>query len=127
MGTLKMIHMGCAMLSLAGFTVRGLWMLADSPRLQHKWVKITPHIIDTLLLGSALVLAVQLHMSPTQHPWLLAKILALVVYIGLGTVALKRGKTKSVRGIAWVAALLVFSYILVVATTKSPWGYLALM
>ncbi|TQV85718.1 regulator SirB [Exilibacterium tricleocarpae] len=127
MGTLKIIHMSCALLALAGFTLRGVWMLADSPLLQRRWVKIAPHIIDTLLLGSALVLAVQMHLSPTQQPWLLAKILALVLYIGLGTVALKRGKTKTVRGVAWVAALMVFGYIMVVATIKSPWGYLALL
>jgi len=117
---LKTIHVACALLSISGFMLRGILMLRDSAMLQMRLIKIAPHIIDTLLLGSAIWLAVQYGLSPGDNPWLLAKIVALLVYIGLGTVALKRGKTKQIRFVAWLAALLVFAYIVAVAVTKSP-------
>ena len=120
MELLKTIHVACALLSISGFMLRGILMLRDSAMLQMRLIKIAPHIIDTLLLGSAIWLAVQYGLSPGDNPWLLAKIVALLVYIGLGTVALKRGKTKQIRFVAWLAALLVFAYIVAVAVTKSP-------
>ncbi len=120
MELVKTIHVGCALLSIIGFTVRGILMMRDSVILQMRFTKIAPHIIDTLLLGSAIWLAVQYGLGPGDNPWLMAKIIALLVYIGLGTVALKRGKTKQVRVFAWLAALLVFAYIVAVAVTKMP-------
>jgi len=120
MELVKTIHVGCALLSIFGFTVRGVLMLRDSAILQMRLLKIAPHTIDTLLLGSAIWLAVQYGLSPADNPWLMAKIIALLVYISLGTVALKRGKTNKVRSIAWVAALVVFAYIVAVAVHTSP-------
>lgn len=117
---LKHIHMTFAVLSGALFLVRGLWMLAESKRLEQRWVKIAPHVIDTLLLGSAIGLAVWSSQYPGQSPWLSAKLAALVAYIGLGTVALKRGRTRQVRAMAFVGALACFAYILAVAVTKNP-------
>lgn len=117
---LKHIHMTFAVLSGALFLVRGLWMLAESKRLEQRWVKIAPHVIDTLLLGSAIGLAVWSSQYPGQSPWLSAKLVALVAYIGLGTVALKRGRTRQVRALAFVGALACFAYILAVAVTKNP-------
>jgi len=119
MELVKTIHVGCALLSILGFTFRGILMMRDSAMLQMRLFKIAPHIIDTLLLGSAIWLAVQYGISPGENPWLIAKIIALLVYIGFGTVALKRGKTKQIRVITWFAALLVFAYIVAVAVTKS--------
>lgn len=117
---LKHLHMTFAVLSGAFFLLRGIWMLSGSTLLQRRWVRIAPHIIDTLLLASAVVLAVWSSQYPLQQPWLTAKVIALVAYIGLGTVALKRGSTPQVRGIAFVAALACFGYILAVAVTKNP-------
>lgn len=117
---LKHIHMTFAVLSGALFLVRGLWMLADSGYLQQRWVKIAPHAIDTLLLASAIGLAVWSSQYPGQSPWLTAKLVALVAYIGLGTVALKRGRTRQVRVLAFAGALACFGYILAVAVTKNP-------
>ncbi len=123
LSAVKSLHMTCAALSFTGFFLRGLWMLQQSTRLQQRWVKTLPHIIDALLLGSAIVLAVGLHFSPLHHPWLATKIVALLLYIGLGMVALRFGSTLRVRGIAWVLALLTFVHIVGVAITKSPLGY----
>ena len=120
MGIVKTLHMACALLSITGFFARGLLMIKDSPLLQARFVKIAPHIIDTVLLVSAIVLASQWGLAALQMPWLLAKIVALIVYIVLGMIALRRGRTKSVRVVAWLAALAVFAYIVSVAVTKNP-------
>ncbi|UZE95061.1 SirB2 family protein [Alkalimarinus alittae] len=116
---LKHIHLTCILLTFILFSIRGFWMLTGSSKLQLKWVKIAPHVVDTCLLLSAISLAVILQISPFVHGWLMAKIVGLVVYILLGTVALKRGKTKAVRSTAFVVALLTFAYIVKVAITKS--------
>ena len=117
---LKHIHMTFAMLSGALFLLRGCWMMADSALLQRRWVKIAPHLIDTLLLASALGLAAWGGLYPIAQSWLTAKVVALVLYIVLGTVALKRGKTKGVRVAAFAGALAAFGYIVAVAVTKQP-------
>ena len=121
--SLKHFHMGCAAASGALFLLRGAWMLRASPALGQRWVKIVPHLIDTALLVSAITLAVWSGQSPGSHPWLMAKLCALVAYIVLGTIALKRGKTLAVRATAFVAAVLVFAYIVAVAVTRQPWPF----
>jgi uncharacterized membrane protein SirB2 len=122
---LKHFHMTCAALSGGFFLVRGCWMLAGSPLLQRRWVKIAPHVVDTLLLASAIGLALWSHQLPGQQPWLSAKVAALVVYILLGAVALTYGRTKPVRAAAFVAALACFAYIVAVAVTRNPRVFLA--
>lgn len=119
----KAIHVSCIVLSFSGFFVRGIWMLQGSAKLRQRWVKSVPHIIDTLLLASAIVLAVQMRISPLEHPWLMAKIIALLVYIGVGMVALRFGRNRNVRLGAWVFGLLTFLYIVSVALTKSVLGW----
>jgi len=125
MGTIKIIHISCALLSFVGFFVRGVWMLQYSALLQQRWVKVTPHIVDTLLLSSAVMLAVAWRISPLEQPWLMAKIIALVVYIGLGVVALRFGRNKNIRLSAWLLGLLTFTYIVSVAISKSAAGFFA--
>lgn len=117
---LKSLHIGCAAISYVLFFMRGIWSWRNSPRLQRRWVKIAPHLVDTLLLASAIVLAMQLNISPFNSPWLLAKIVALLLYIGLGTIAIKRGKTPRIRLLAWLAAQLVFCYIVATAIAHDP-------
>jgi uncharacterized membrane protein SirB2 len=115
----KYIHQAAAALTLTLFFVRGVWMLTDSPRLAQRWVRTVPHINDTVLLAAALYLAYQ----TGWHAWIGAKIIALFVYVGVGMVALHAGRSKSVRAVAWLAALVVFFYIVAVAMTKEilPW------
>ncbi|SFC60561.1 SirB2 family protein [Massilia yuzhufengensis] len=117
---LKHIHMTFAILSGLLFLVRGTWMLSGSQRLQARWVKIVPHIVDTLLLVSAIGLVVVSGQYPGQAPWLTAKLVALVGYIVLGVIALKRGRTQQVRTAAFFGALACFAYIVAVAVTKNP-------
>lgn len=122
---LKQLHLTTVALTLALFVLRGVWMMADSPRLQARWVRIVPHVNDTLLLASGIGLAVLIQQYPLVHGWLTAKLFALVVYVVLGTIALKRGRTRHQRIAAWIAALSVFGYIVAVAHTHSPLPLLA--
>ena len=123
---IKSVHQLCALTSLSLFILRGIWMLQESPRRARRWVKILPHAVDTALLASAVALALMLRQDPLTHAWLSAKLVALLVYIGLGLVALHYGKTKGVRATAWIGALAVFAYIVSVALTHNPLGFLAL-
>lgn len=125
MDWLKTLHIACAALSVAGYVARGVLMWRDSPRRAARFVRIAPHIIDTLLLASAIALAVRLQQYPFVHGWLTAKVLALAAYIVLGSIGLKYGKTRAVRRAAWVAALLTFGYIVAVATTRQPLPWIA--
>ena len=119
----KTLHVGCAALSIAGFAARGALMLADSPLLQHRFVRIAPHVVDTVLLASALWLAWFLGQIPFVHAWITAKVIALLAYIALGTVALRRGRTRAIRATAFVGALAAVAYIVAVALTRDamPW------
>ncbi len=127
MGVIKTIHLSCVIFSFAGFFIRGIWMMNDSGILQRRWVKIAPHLIDTLLLVSAIILAYQMRISPLEHSWLMAKIIALLAYIGIGSVALKQGRSKQVRVSAWLLGLATFMYIVSVALTKSVLGWFVLI
>ena len=118
--SLKIVHVSCVVASYALFVVRGLWMMRESPHLQQPWVRILPHVVDTILLASAVALAVMSHQYPLANGWLTAKVAGLLIYIALGTVALKRGKTRRVRVTAWLAAQAVFVYIVAVAITRQP-------
>ncbi len=115
---LKWLHVASVAASGAGFLARGALMLADSPLLRMRVVRVVPHIIDTVLLASAIALAVLARLSPLQHTWLATKIIALLLYIFLGTVALKRGRTRRVRATAFAAAVAVFAYIVSVALQR---------
>jgi uncharacterized membrane protein SirB2 len=121
---LKHLHVGAVIASLALFGLRGAWTLFAPDRLGRTWVGIVPHVVDTVLLGSALWLAAQLP-AGAGGAWLAAKVGGLVVYVVLGSIALKRGRTRGVRAAALAAALVVFAYIASVAVTKSPLGFLA--
>lgn len=119
---LKHLHMTLALLTFISFFTRGIWMWRSSSLLHKRVVKILPHIIDTLLLISALVLAFHLRLTPGTNPWLMAKIVAVIIYIALGTVAFKHPQA-SVRKSAWLASLAVFAYIVTVAITKNPFVF----
>lgn len=120
--TVKTLHQAAVALSLAGFFARGLGGLAGAAWVRGRAAKSVPHVIDTVLLLSALALAWMLRLNPLATPWLAAKIVALLVYIGLGVVALSPKRSLKARIVAWLAALASFSYIVSVALTKSPLG-----
>lgn len=112
--------MALAGLSLAGFILRAVWMWQGSPRLQARATRVLPHVIDTALLAAGVIMLIQLSAPPWQFPWLMAKLGALLCYIVLGSVALKRGPNRTVRGIAALAAIGVFAYMVRTAVEHDP-------
>ena len=117
---IRAVHVACAALSVAGFAARGVLMLRGSPWLGLRFVRVAPHVVDTLLLASAVWLAWFLGQVPFVHGWITAKIGALLAYIVLGSVALKRGRTRRVRAAAFAASLATVAYIVWVALTRDP-------
>ena len=120
MPLLKVIHLTAVVASFALFFLRGIWLLRGSPVMRQRWMKIAPHSIDTVLLASAIALAWQLGVTPFNSPWLAAKIIALLVYIGLGMLAFRFARSRAQRLAAWLAAMLVFGYIVSAAVTHDP-------
>ncbi|NWG38960.1 MAG: SirB2 family protein [Hydrogenophilaceae bacterium] len=118
---LKTLHLTTVAITLSLFLLRGAWRLMDSTRLNQKWVKVVPHANDAILLASAIGMIIIAKLNPLQHGWLMAKIIALLAYIVLGTIALKRGKTPLQRNLAFIGALAVFGYMLAVAVSKQVW------
>jgi uncharacterized membrane protein SirB2 len=112
----KQLHVAAVIVSWTLFFLRGAWMIADSPRLAARWVRVVPHVNDTVLLAAGVYLATLVGLQP----WIVAKLVALVGYILIGMVAITRGKTRAVRIAAWIAAQCVFLYIVAVALRKNP-------
>ena len=118
---LKHLHIASVVLSFALFLLRGAWMLVGSPLLGSRFSRIAPHVVDTILLASAIGLTVVLRQYPLAQDWLTAKVVALVAYIVLGSIALKRGQTRAGRRAAFVAAIVVFCWIVMTARARAPW------
>jgi len=118
---LKMIHVSSVVISYSLFFLRGVWSMQNSIYLQQRWVKVLPHIIDTVLLTSAIALAILIQQDPMNHAWLTAKVVGLLLYILLGMVAMRFGQSRKTRIAAWIAAQCVFIYIVLVALSKNPW------
>jgi uncharacterized membrane protein SirB2 len=123
---IRSFHETSVALSVTGFFVRGAAGLAGAQWVRGRVAKTLPHLVDTALLVSALMLVTLLRLNPFAAPWLIAKMSGLVLYIGLGMVALRPTIAKPVRAAAWVAALAAVGWIVSVAFTKTPWGFLAL-
>lgn len=116
----KHLHMLCALLSISGFILRGFWMFTNSPMREKHWVKTLPHIIDTLLLASAITLTFLIQQYPFIDTWVTVKIFALLTYIALGLVALRFGKNKIQQSGAFLLAVLTFCYIVLLARSHNP-------
>ena len=124
---IKAVHVAAVIASGMLFLLRGF-----AVQLGAKWAMAAPlrylsYSIDTVLLTAALMLVTILHQYPFVQGWLSAKVLLLIVYVLLGTFALKRGRTRAVRISCWVAALLVYLFIVSIARTHSPLGIAALL
>ena len=124
---IKLLHQSAVALSGLGFFVRGIASLRAAQWTQSRIAKTLPHVVDTVLLLSAVALAAMMGINPVHVPWLLAKILGLLLYIGLGMVALRPRFGRNTRVTAWVLALLVLAWIVSVAVLKDPLGFIALL
>ncbi|MGZ5094519.1 MAG: SirB2 family protein [Burkholderiales bacterium] len=125
--TLKSIHVGAVITSYLLFFVRGIWMMRKPAMLRVPWVRIVPHAVDSVLLASAITLVVLSRQYPLEAQWLTAKLIGLVIYIALGMAALGRARSYRMRVAAWVAAQVVFFYIVAVAITHDPLPYAGLL
>lgn len=119
---IKSVHIAAVLASGLLFLLRGAALYAG-----QRWAMAAPlrylsYTIDTVLLTAALMLATLLHQYPFVHGWLTTKVVLLVVYIVLGTYALKRGSTRRTRIACWLAALLVYGFIISVARAHHPAG-----
>ena len=119
---LKLVHQTAVALSISGFVARGVAALMDARWVRGRAARTLPHGVDTVLLASALGLAWELRLNPITTPWLLAKIVGLLLYIALGVVALRPGLPRAVRTVVLLAAVLCFAQIVAMALTKSPAG-----
>ncbi|THF65828.1 regulator SirB [Pseudothauera nasutitermitis] len=122
---LKHLHVTCVVLSITGFLLRGIWVLGDHRLARARLVRVLPHVIDSVLLASAIGLAVLIQQYPFSAGWVTAKVLGLLLYIALGMVALRRGRSRVQRVAALLGALAVFGWIVSVAVSKNPAGFLA--
>lgn len=121
---LKYTHLAAVTASGLLFALRGLggW-LGHRERMMAPGLRYTSYLIDTVLLTAGVGLAFSLQLDPFSQPWLGVKLLLLIVYIVLGSVALKRGRTARVRRGAFLAALAVFLWMIGVARMHHPLGW----
>lgn len=117
---IKALHFALAFLTVAGFVIRAGWSYSASDLLQEKWVRIAPHVVDTLLLTLGVVLAFSLPQGPWQA-WLGAKLVGLLFYIGFGVLTLRGSGTLKHVGV--IGALASVTYIFLVAFTRQPWPF----
>ena len=123
---LKHVHVTCVVTTLLLFVLRGTWMMQGTLQDKGRWVRVVPHVIDTTLLASAIAMVILLGQYPGTTGWLTAKVIGLLLYIAFGTAALKRGRTLPLRIAAFAGALVTFTYLVSVALTHDPRGFLAL-
>ena len=118
--TIKIIHASCAILSILGFAGRG-FLKVSKGEVPPKFVfKVLPHIVDTVLLLSAITLVVMSGQYPFVSPWVTAKVLVLVAYIVLGILLMRLDLSKQGRGALYATTLLCGIYMIMVAITKNP-------
>ena len=122
---IKMIHVAAVLLSGALFLSRGLLVLAGRSRIA-RWgpVRYVTFGVDTVLLTAALVLVSILPAATFANHWLSLKLALLVVYVVLGTFALRRAATPRGRWICFVAALAAYATMIGVARAHHPLGWL---
>ncbi len=118
---LKHLHVTCAAVSFALFLLRGWWMVRFPARLELRWVRIVPHVVDTVLLASAIGLSFLIRQWPLRDPWLTGKVAGLIIYIAFGMIALRYGRSPAVRVTAFLAAVAVFLWIVATARLHAPW------
>ena len=124
---IKLLHVGAVFASGTLFLLRGLAVQAGSAWGMAAPIRYLSYGIDTVLLTAAVMLLTLLPAAVFANGWLWVKITLLVVYVGLGTFALKRGRTARVRLTSYVSALAVFACMYVIARTHDPLGPLRLI
>ncbi|MFT5691294.1 MAG: putative membrane protein SirB2 [Oceanicoccus sp.] len=118
--SIKILHISCAVISISGFIFRSILIFRASSYTQKRWIKVSPHVIDTVLLGSAVYLAINSQQYPIANTWLTAKIIGLLLYISFGMVVMRFSTNLRYQLFGFAMALLSFTYIVSVALTRDP-------
>jgi len=114
---IKSFHMIFILLSISSFVGR-IYLAEKRPEMMElKWIKIGPHIINSLLLLTGFILVFQGSWLSGEYGWIVAKLIALLGYIGLGIVAIK--SQGDLRWKAFAGAIACFIYIVAVAVSKN--------
>ncbi|MDK9703294.1 MAG: SirB2 family protein [Sulfuritalea sp.] len=121
----KYVHVTTVVLSLTGFFLRGILMMRESPLLGARWIKVLPHVNDTVLLAAALSMAAMSGQYPFVVDWVTAKVLGVIAYIILGALALRDASTRQMRVVCWLASMAVFGWIVSVALSRQAAGFFA--
>ena len=121
---LKSAHIGLVLVSGGLFAVRGALVLAGQSWAMAKPWRMTSYGIDTALLMAGVMLWAGLSLNPASSPWLGAKLTLLVLYIVLGSLALKRARSPTARAASYGAALAVYGFMVSVALAHQPLGFL---
>lgn len=131
---IKHLHVTCVALSITGFCLRGILLMkksalagrrsAEMPA-GRRWLRILPHLNDSLLLAAALTLAAMSGQYPFFDAWLTVKVFGLIAYIILGALAFQPGRPPVLRIAAGLAAVGLFGWIVSVALTRNPAGWFA--
>ncbi len=116
---LRLLHISCASLSISLFLLRGVLQLAGIDWRRQRWLRIVPHMNDTVLLSAAIAMTIMSHQYPVAQAWLSAKVIALLVYIVLGHIAFRAGVPRPQQALAFVGALATVGYIVAVAISRS--------
>ena len=124
---LKLLHVTLAIVSVSGFILRAWWSVNESPLLKTKLARVAPHVVDTLFLLAGVAMIGTVSLPVLSTPWLLAKFAGLVIYILVGTVAIKRGKTREIRLTASILAVGIFAWVVGISVRKSPLSWLTPM
>ncbi len=124
---IRLLHVCCVASSGTLFAARGILHLGNVRFANHRALRLLSYVIDSLLLAAAIALMLILHQYPFLNGWLTTKLLLLVLYVALGTIALKRARTTGSRGVALLAALATFAYIIGVALAHDPAGWFLLL
>jgi uncharacterized membrane protein SirB2 len=119
---LRNLHIACAVISAALLVLRHVLSLRNVDWRKSRALRIMPHAVDSILLISAILLTIAIGQYPFVNSWLTVKVIALVAYIFLAMQALKAGRSQSARRAAFIAAAIVFAFIVTVARTHSPLG-----
>jgi uncharacterized membrane protein SirB2 len=117
---IRLLHITAVFTSGSLFALRGMGLILDKQWPLAAPVRYLTYVVDTILLTAALMLTTILHQYPFVHGWLTIKVALLVVYIVLGIIAFRPGRTPAVRFGCWLSALLVYGFIISVARAHHP-------
>ncbi|MFC1719635.1 SirB2 family protein [Pseudomonadota bacterium] len=117
---IKYLHILTAVVSVSLFCSRFLLLMKRPAGLRGRWIKVLPHVNDTLLLTFAILLCFATRQAPLVTPWLTEKVLSVILYIVAGLFALKWAKSRGGQIMAFIVALALFAYAASIAVSKSP-------